>query len=107
MFNKLRVVLISIALTVGAVRGAAQNTAPPVPMMSRASFDSVFARVNNAGRWGAQDQVGTLNLITPAKRGAAAALCAGRRYSFAGAHRTSRRDAKRDQPTAGEEHRQP
>jgi kynurenine formamidase len=31
-----------------------------------------MARLSNAGRWGDQDQLGTLNLITPAKRRAAA-----------------------------------
>ena len=74
MFNRWCAVLAIIVLALGAVRGAAQNTAPPVPLMSRASFDSILARVNNAGRWGAHDRVGTLNLITPAKRRAAAAL---------------------------------
>ncbi len=74
MLTRWCAVLASVVLTVGPVRGVAQSPAPPVPLMSRASFDSIFARVNNAGRWGAQDQVGTLNLITPAKRRAAAAL---------------------------------
>ena len=31
-----------------------------------------MSRLSNAGRWGAEDQLGTLNLITPAKRRAAA-----------------------------------
>ena len=34
----------------------------------------VYARVDNAGRWGGDDELGTLNHITPAKRRAAAAL---------------------------------
>lgn len=37
-------------------------------------FLEVFTRVNNAGRWGAADELGTLNYITPAKRQAAARL---------------------------------
>jgi kynurenine formamidase len=34
----------------------------------------LFDRVNNAGRWGADDQLGTLNYITPEKRRQAAGL---------------------------------
>lgn len=35
---------------------------------------ALFDRVSNAGRWGPDDELGTLNHITPAKRCAAAAL---------------------------------
>ena len=44
------------------------------PSMSRAAFDELFDSVSNWGRWGADDELGTLNLITPAKRREAAAL---------------------------------
>jgi kynurenine formamidase len=37
-------------------------------------FRDVGRRVSNRGRWGVDDQVGTLNLIVPAHRAAAAAL---------------------------------
>lgn len=37
-------------------------------------LDALFDEVNNAGRWGADDELGTLNYITPQKRIAAAAL---------------------------------
>lgn len=40
--------------------------------MARPAFDSLFGEVNNAGRWGAHDERGTLNLITPEVRRAAA-----------------------------------
>jgi kynurenine formamidase len=43
-----------------------------VPPMTRPDFDALFERVNNAGRWGARDERGTLNLITPEVRRAAA-----------------------------------
>lgn len=58
---------ISVALQLVVTVAAAQQAAP----LSRAAFDSLFARVDNAGRWGAQDQLGTLNLVTPAVRRAA------------------------------------
>lgn len=48
-----------------------QLLAQSVGPMARADFDALFTRVNNAGRWGAQDERGTLNLITPAVRRAA------------------------------------
>ena len=41
---------------------------------SEKELDSLFDDVNNAGRWGADDELGTLNFITPEKRVAAASL---------------------------------
>ncbi|MGI8682888.1 MAG: cyclase family protein [Mycobacteriales bacterium] len=37
-------------------------------------LDGLFMRVSNVGRWGADDELGTLNFITPHKRRSAAAL---------------------------------
>jgi kynurenine formamidase len=42
--------------------------------MSRAEFDQLFTSVSNWGRWGREDQRGTLNLITPDRIKAATAL---------------------------------
>jgi len=39
--------------------------------MHRADFDALFTQVDNTGRWGAEDERGTLNLITPEIRLAA------------------------------------
>jgi Putative cyclase len=51
---------------------------------SEADVARYFHRLNNWGRWGADDQKGTLNLITPAKRAAAVALArSGRVVSLA------------------------
>ncbi|CAN5116920.1 cyclase family protein [soil metagenome] len=45
---------------------------------------ALYARVNNAGRWGRDDELGTLNYITPEKRRAAATLVqTGRTISLA------------------------
>jgi kynurenine formamidase len=41
---------------------------------SEDELDALFDEVNNAGRWGEDDELGTLNFITPEKRIAAAAL---------------------------------
>src|SRR5471030_235477 len=39
-----------------------------------AEFDTLFQQVKNWGRWGPDDQLGSVNLVTPAKRKQAAAL---------------------------------
>jgi kynurenine formamidase len=53
------------------------------PMSSR-EFDELFHRVSNWGRWGPDDELGTLNYITATHRRAAAALVrSGRTVSMA------------------------
>ena len=49
-----------------------QDGAPPP--RSADEFDDMFKRLSNWGRWGEDDERGTLNLITPEKRRQAAAL---------------------------------
>lgn len=39
-----------------------------------AEFDQMFQQIKNWGRWGAHDELGTVNLITPAKRKQALSL---------------------------------
>ena len=47
-------------------------------------LDALFDELNNAGRWGGNDELGTLNYITPQKRIAAASLVrTGRALSLA------------------------
>src|SRR3984885_6908535 len=41
---------------------------------SKADVDKLMKELSNWGRWGKDDQIGTLNLITPAKRKEAAGL---------------------------------
>lgn len=42
--------------------------------LTKQQFETLLADVSNWGRWGKTDELGTLNLITPAKRKAAASL---------------------------------
>jgi kynurenine formamidase len=72
MSSKFSVRLGCLAL---ALSGAAlaQQATPPQPL-SAADFDVMFNELSNWGRWGADDQRGTLNLITPEKRRQAAGL---------------------------------
>lgn len=56
---------------------------PPAPV-SLAEFDAMFEAVKNWGRWGPDDERGTMNYLTPDKIAAAAALVkSGRTVSMA------------------------
>ncbi len=74
-------VLAGVALT-GAgwasravvARVDAQAVPAPPPNPSRAEVVQMMKAISNWGRWGASDEIGTFNLITPAKRKEAAAL---------------------------------
>jgi kynurenine formamidase len=56
---------------------------PPAPV-SREAFDALFESVKNWGRWGPDDERGTLNYLTPDKIAAAAKLVrSGRSVSMA------------------------
>jgi len=64
-----------LLLTVAGPAGpfAAADAALP-ETVTRAQFEAWFKEISNWGRWGKDDELGTLNLITPEKRKAAAAL---------------------------------
>src|SRR5260370_18306392 len=47
---------------------------PGPTKMSAVEFDQLFKEINNWGRWGKDDTLGTINLITDAKRKQAALL---------------------------------
>jgi len=69
-------ILIGTVMALGAAwapTGVAQQANSP-PTLSAADIDAMFEAVSNWGRWGDDDQRGTLNLITPEKRIQAAAL---------------------------------
>jgi kynurenine formamidase len=52
----------------------AADTVAPDHKMTKADVDRWMTELSNWGRWGKEDQLGTLNLITPAKRKEAAAM---------------------------------
>jgi hypothetical protein len=62
--------LLLVFLLFGAVLAPAQTS----HKMTKADIDRWMTELSNWGRWGKDDQLGTLNLITPAKRKEAAAL---------------------------------
>ena len=65
------VLVCCLGATVTLVGEAASQGSPPRPLVSEAQFEAWQTQLSNWGRWGKDDQLGTLNLITSAKRRAA------------------------------------
>ncbi|MEE2636123.1 MAG: cyclase family protein [Acidobacteriota bacterium] len=63
--------LIGLALVASVVRVHTQEPRTP---RNVEEFDALFQEYNNWGRWGADDELGTMNLITPEKTRHAATL---------------------------------
>jgi kynurenine formamidase len=74
--KKALILIAAIGVAVAAVSTAAQSAphgaAPRA--VTRAEFERWKTELSNWGRWGKDDQIGALNLITPAKRRQAAEL---------------------------------
>jgi len=73
----LLVLVLAIALATTAAMSITAQSAPQgaAPQsVSRADFERWKKELSNWGRWGKDDQIGALNLITPVKRRQAAAL---------------------------------
>ena len=60
-------------LALAACTAGVDSQEPRTPR-NLAEFDALFQEINNWGRWGADDELGTMNLITEEKTRAAAAL---------------------------------
>lgn len=65
---------IVLVVTIIAMAGARAPQGPPPSKVTPQQFEQWKKDLNNWGRWGKDDEVGTMNLITPAKRKQAAAL---------------------------------
>ena len=66
--------LCSIGIAPGLSGPAASQESSSRPVVTEAQYEAWQTELSNWGRWGPDDQLGTLNLITPAKRRAALAL---------------------------------
>src|SRR5947207_5368974 len=67
--------LVCSLAIVAAISGEMASQGPSShPLVSQAQYEAWQKELSNWGRWGKDDQVGTLNLITPEKRRAALAL---------------------------------
>jgi kynurenine formamidase len=67
-------VLGSLAIVLASTVVRSGQPAAPTPAVTKADFDRWKTELSNWGRWGKDDQIGAINLITPAKRRQAAAL---------------------------------
>jgi kynurenine formamidase len=56
------------------VFSSSSSAQPSRAPRNAAEFDELFHQISNWGRWGADDQLGSANLVTPAKRKQALAL---------------------------------
>ena len=66
---------IGASLLAGALLGPLSAQQPAShPLVTPAEYERWQTELTNWGRWGADDQLGALNLITPAKRRQAAGL---------------------------------
>jgi kynurenine formamidase len=63
--------LVSLLILPGR---AAEPAARAKPKLTKADVEAMMQSLSNWGRWGKEDQLGALNLITPEKRKQAAAL---------------------------------
>src|SRR5687768_16342388 len=80
------VVIVTLTAAAYAIASGQQAAPPPAPPIitpgpaaarfprNAEEFDKLFHEVKNWGRWGTDDQLGSANLITDAKRRQALAL---------------------------------
>lgn len=66
--------LISLAISSWLVGSSQADEADAKKALTKADIDEMMKSLSNWGRWGKDDQLGTINLITPEKRKQAAAL---------------------------------
>jgi kynurenine formamidase len=67
-------ILVGAIGALAALSGAAVSQESPRSLVALAQYERWQVDLSNWGRWGKEDEMGALNLITPAKRKAAAAL---------------------------------
>src|SRR5450755_4312716 len=68
------ILVCSLGIAAALVGEVASQGLPSRPLVSEAQFEAWQTELSNWGRWGKDDELGTLNLITPEKRKAALAL---------------------------------
>ena len=68
------ILVVTISVAAALSRAAGPQTTVAHPLVTKAEYDRWQKELSNWGRWGKDDEMGTLNLVTPAKRKQAAAL---------------------------------
>src|SRR5215470_10900486 len=67
-------IFAGVAIAVVTVNGRAPQTGNASHGVTKEQFEQWKKDLSNWGRWGKDDEIGTMNFITPAKRKQAAAL---------------------------------
>ena len=65
---------VAVASAMVASDAVRSQTRTLPPLVSQAEYDDWMTELSNWGRWGPDDELGALNLVTPAKRAEAARL---------------------------------
>src|ERR1700745_2538912 len=73
------ILVCSLGIASALVGDAASQGLSSRPLVSEAQFEAWQTELSNWGRWGRDDELGTLNLITPPKRQGAFRSGEGRR----------------------------
>ena len=81
-----------------ATRSAATRATSRARDLTDAELEAMFRRCSNTGKWGPNDELGTLNYITPAKRIAAARLVKTGEVVSVGRDLTTRQSKTNGQP---------
>jgi kynurenine formamidase len=68
------ILVCGFAIAAAVAGDAASQGASSRPVVTEAQYEAWQTELSNWGRWGKDDQLGTLNLVTPARRRAAMAL---------------------------------
>ena len=103
---------VSLAAAVPPLAAAAQSAGQPAAPtrvtssratsrardLTDAELEAMFRRCSNTGKWGADDELGTLNYVTPAKRIAAAQLVKTGEVVSVGRDLTTRQSKTNGQP---------
>ena len=71
---QLLALVLTFAFATGGLLGAGPTEAQTARPLTKADIDRMMNELSNWGRWGKEDQLGAINLITPVKRRQAAAL---------------------------------
>lgn len=66
--------LVAVLFLPALILLSGQSLAAVPATMTTPEYEALMAKITNTGRWGAEDELGTLNTITPERSAAAAAL---------------------------------
>jgi hypothetical protein len=81
----LKTMVAALAAAILLMPGRASDNSTRKATLTETEFDKLMTSISNWGRWGKDDQLGALNLITPEKRKQAAGAGSRGCFIFTGA----------------------